>query len=112
MSSSFDVSCERLLELSSEKTLDLLEELGGVQGIASALKTDLKQGISSDSASIQQRIKTFGPNKFTPRETTSFLGFVWESLHDKTLIILLIAAAVSLGLGIWKVSYLAEALYR
>ena len=43
---------------------------------------------------------SFGTNTLPPKESESFLELVWEALQDKTLIMLIVAAVVSLALGL------------
>jgi Ca2+ transporting ATPase len=52
-------------------------------------------------ADIQHRRDTFGSNMIPPKPPKTFLTLVWEALQDVTLIILEIAALVSLGLSFY-----------
>jgi len=47
-------------------------------------------------------VEEFGRNEIPPKPPKSFLRLVWEALQDVTLIILLIAAALSLGLSFYR----------
>lgn len=51
---------------------------------------------------LEHRRKTFGSNVIPPKPPKSFLQLVWEALQDVTLIILIVAAIVSLGLSFYK----------
>nr|XP_017217927.1 PREDICTED: putative calcium-transporting ATPase 7, plasma membrane-type isoform X2 [Daucus carota subsp. sativus] len=73
---------------------------GGVSGIAEKLCTSTTNGLPSDTAKLERRQELFGINKFTEKEVRSFWVFVWEALHDMTLMILAICAFVSLIVGI------------
>lgn len=44
----------------------------------------------------------FGSNLIPPKPPKTFLTLVWEALQDVTLIILEVAAVVSLGLSFYK----------
>lgn len=44
----------------------------------------------------------FGENLIPPKKPKTFLQLVWEALQDVTLIILEVAAIVSLGLSFYK----------
>lgn len=48
------------------------------------------------------RRETFGSNVIPPKPPKTFLQLVWEALQDITLIILEVAAIVSLGLSFYK----------
>lgn len=58
-------------------------------------------GLSGSNADIQHRQDTFGSNMIPPKPPKTFLQLVWEALQDVTLIILEIAALVSLGLSFY-----------
>lgn len=51
---------------------------------------------------MEHRRDTFGSNTIPPKPPKTFLQLVWEALQDVTLIILEIAALVSLGLSFYK----------
>jgi Cation transport ATPase len=51
---------------------------------------------------MEHRRDTFGSNTIPPKPPKTFLTLVWEALQDVTLIILEIAALVSLGLSFYK----------
>lgn len=58
-------------------------------------------GLSGSAADIQHRRDTFGSNLIPPKPPKTFLQLVWEALQDVTLIILEVAALVSLGLSFY-----------
>ncbi|PRD35415.1 UNVERIFIED_CONTAM: Plasma membrane calcium-transporting ATPase 3 [Trichonephila clavipes] len=59
-------------------------------------------GLSGSAADLEHRQKTFGGNIIPPKPPKTFLELVWEALQDITLIILEVAALVSLGLAFYK----------
>ncbi|MQL95173.1 hypothetical protein Taro_027835, partial [Colocasia esculenta] len=71
-----------------------------VKGLANLLKTNLDKGISADESELLRRKNAFGSNTYPRKKGRSFWVFLWEAWQDLTLIILMIAAAVSLALGI------------
>ncbi|BFG13972.1 hypothetical protein CerSpe_002460 [Prunus speciosa] len=105
----FEIDQTTLIDLVKEKSLSQLRELGGVEEIASALKTDADHGIlgNGDAQDIAKRVKAFGSNTYMKPPAKGFFHFVWEAFKDLTIIILLGCAALSLGLGI-KVHGLKE----
>ena len=48
------------------------------------------------------REAVFGTNVIPPKAPKSFLRLVWEALQDVTLLILIVAAIISLGLSFYK----------
>ncbi|KAK1363727.1 Calcium-transporting ATPase [Heracleum sosnowskyi] len=73
---------------------------GGVSGLADKLCTSTTNGLPTDTDSLDRRQELFGINKFTEKELRGFWVFVWEALHDMTLMILAVCAFVSLIVGI------------
>lgn len=59
-------------------------------------------GLSGQPADIEKRKTVFGQNFIPPKKPKTFLQLVWEALQDVTLIILEVAAVVSLGLSFYK----------
>ena len=56
-------------------------------------------GLSDD---LTRRQDVFGSNVIPPKPPKTFLELVWEALQDVTLIILELAAIISLGLSFYK----------
>lgn len=58
-------------------------------------------GLSGNPVDLEKRHTAFGKNFIPPKKPKSFLALVWEALQDVTLIILEIAAVISLGLSFY-----------
>jgi Ca2+ transporting ATPase len=71
----------------------------GVLEICRRLYTSPTEGLSGSPTDIRQRIEVFGSNVIPPKPPKSFLELVWEAIQDVTLIILIVAAIISLGLS-------------
>ena len=81
----------------------LLAEVGGAQGLAAALRSDVKSGLladEADTAAFSRRTALYGENVFAEPELTSFVDMCKDILSDPMLIILLIAGVVSIALGL------------
>lgn len=89
-----------LTELVKEKDLDRVIQLGGIEGLASSLHTNLENGIQGGSHDIERRVQSFGSNTYKKPPTKSFFYFVVEAFKDLTIVILLACATLSLGFGI------------
>ncbi|XP_038876144.1 calcium-transporting ATPase 4, plasma membrane-type-like isoform X2 [Benincasa hispida] len=74
-----------------------LEHYGGVGGLARELNVSLKDGIITSEIPSRQNI--YGLNRYVEKPSRGFWMFVWEALHDLTLVILLVSAVVSIGVG-------------
>lgn len=78
-----------------------LFELGGPDGLADALQTNLKSGLSID-ANHSDRIATFSDNRLPDKKSKSFFRLLWEAYKDKILLMLTAAALISLAIGIYQ----------
>lgn len=58
-------------------------------------------GLPGTAADLDKRKQIFGKNFIPPKKPKTFLQLVWEALQDVTLIILEIAAIISLGLSFY-----------
>ncbi|CBI26325.3 unnamed protein product, partial [Vitis vinifera] len=87
-----------LTAIVKEKNLDLLLEFGGVESVADALETDVKNGICGAVHDIALRQEVFGSNTY--QTAKSLFHFVMEPFKDLTILILLLCATLSLGSGI------------
>lgn len=59
-------------------------------------------GLSGSKDELDRRRDVFGSNTIPPKPPKTFLQLVWEALQDVTLIILEIAAVISLVLAFYK----------
>uniref|UniRef100_A0A6Q2Y7P8 Calcium-transporting ATPase n=1 Tax=Esox lucius TaxID=8010 RepID=A0A6Q2Y7P8_ESOLU len=92
-----------LMELRGAEAISKIgESYGDVQGLCTRLKTSPVDGLSGQPADIDKRKQVFGKNLIPPKKPKTFLQLVWEALQDVTLIILEVAAIVSLGLSFYK----------
>ncbi|XP_073289919.1 calcium-transporting ATPase 10, plasma membrane-type isoform X2 [Primulina huaijiensis] len=96
----FGISAEEMVAISRNHDLSLLQRIGGVKGTAEKLKSNPEKGLSNDETDLVSRKKAFGSNTYPRKKGRSFWRFVWEACRDTTLIILMVAAAASLALGI------------
>lgn len=90
-----------LMELRGREGVSKVNGYGGVQEICKKLYTSPNEGLSGSVADIEHRRDTFGSNMIPPKPPKTFLQLVWEALQDVTLIILEVAALVSLGLSFY-----------
>ncbi|KAF2026034.1 calcium-translocating P-type ATPase [Setomelanomma holmii] len=129
----FAFSPSQLNKLLNPKSLAVYQALGGVQGIATGLQTDLHSGLSidestaprhvsfeeatdlqsptketessrlpSDGKLFEDRIRIHGRNVLPPKKITPLWKLVWNAYNDTVLIVLTVAAAISLALGLYE----------
>ncbi|RIA95340.1 PMCA-type calcium-translocating P-type ATPase [Glomus cerebriforme] len=105
----FKFKPDQLGELIDPKSPDLLKKYGGTKKILEGLRVDPAVGLSSDegldtnrpkSKPFQDRQKVFGKNILPEVSQRSLLSLIWEAYQDKILILLSIAALISLIVGI------------
>ncbi|XP_077121546.1 plasma membrane calcium-transporting ATPase 1 isoform X1 [Ranitomeya variabilis] len=102
----FGITIEELRALMELRSTDALQKIqdcyGDVYGICSRLKTSPHEGLNGNLADLERRQEVFGKNLIPPKKPKTFLQLVWEALQDVTLIILEIAAIISLGLSFYR----------
>jgi Ca2+-transporting ATPase len=126
----FAFSVDQLNKLLNPKSFGALGTFGGLYGLEKGLRTDVRSGLSIDetvlddttnfdrvvarsfvppnNASLDDqpqdrfadRRRVFGINKLPEKKLKSIWELVWIAYNDRVLIILSIAAAVSLAVGI------------
>nr|XP_056722958.1 plasma membrane calcium-transporting ATPase 2 isoform X3 [Euleptes europaea] len=91
-----------LMELrGTEAVVKIKETYGDTEGLCRHLKTSPTEGLPGTAADLDKRKLIFGKNFIPPKKPKTFLQLVWEALQDVTLIILEIAAIISLGLSFY-----------
>ncbi|KRG07257.1 plasma membrane calcium-transporting ATPase 2 isoform X3 [Drosophila mojavensis] len=101
----YGISLKQLRELMEHRGREgvtKISELGGIHELCKKLYTSPNEGLSGSKADEEHRRETFGSNVIPPKPPKTFLTLVWEALQDVTLIILEVAALVSLGLSFYK----------
>ena len=94
-----------LANLVNSKSLEILERLGGVDGLLRGLGTNPRGGLSSDSsrypmsitsladmleAIIEDRQRIYGQNILPQRPSKSLLRLMWLALQNKVIVSLMI----------------------
>ncbi|KAJ3214536.1 hypothetical protein HDU67_001506 [Dinochytrium kinnereticum] len=111
-SNPFDFVADDLVELIDPiKDPFRLANMGGVAAILKGLHVDPETGLhtaggkSADGkgdVSLAVREKVFGPNVLPAVKAKSLLFFILRAMSDKILILLTVAAFVSLGVGLYQ----------
>ncbi|XP_078488037.1 plasma membrane calcium-transporting ATPase 2 isoform X2 [Ciona intestinalis] len=78
------------------------ESYEDINGLCKRLKTSPTDGLSEGPEQLERRRTIFGKNLIPPKKPKTFLELVWEAVQDVTLIILIVAALISLGLSFYK----------
>lgn len=102
-----EADAERILELcqsinqpqAAESNKRVLESIGGVKGLVSSLMSDMKRGV--ELPSVEVRRKAFGTNDLPSAPRKSFTELFIDTFDDATLQILIVAALVSLAVGMY-----------
>ncbi|XP_023366407.1 plasma membrane calcium-transporting ATPase 2 isoform X2 [Otolemur garnettii] len=91
-----------LMELrGTEAVVKIKETYGDTEAICRRLKTSPVEGLPGTAPDLEKRKQIFGQNFIPPKKPKTFMQLVWEALQDVTLIILEIAAIISLGLSFY-----------
>lgn len=101
----YGVTLKQLRDLMETRGLEAIakmnNEFGGVLELCKKLYTSPQDGLGGSQADLEHRKQTFGSNVIPPKPPKPFIELVWEALQDTTLIILILAAIVSLGLSFY-----------
>lgn len=96
----FPITPEELSQLHDPKSLKKLHELGGLAHLADRLHADTDRGLNLEDKDA--RIHSYGTNYLPSKVAKTFFRLCWEALQDKVLILLSVAAVVSLALGLYE----------
>lgn len=77
-----------------------IEEYEGAEAIAGHLHSSIKVGVSDSPRELEARKREYGANYIVPVPPKSFVALMFDAIQDKTLIILIIAALLSMVLGL------------
>ena len=77
-----------------------LELLGGIPELIRKLGITVETGLTPEQVLLSRA--QYGDNSMPSTRTTSYLKLLVAALSDTTLIILIIGASVSFGLGLWE----------
>ncbi|KVI00787.1 Calcium-transporting P-type ATPase, N-terminal autoinhibitory domain-containing protein [Cynara cardunculus var. scolymus] len=94
----YDIEPEDLAYIVRSHNNRTYEFHGGLQGLSRKIKVSLRDGVISSD--IEKRQQIFGCNRFVEKPPRPVWMFVWDALQDLTLIILMVCAVISVGVGI------------
>ncbi|KAI2478857.1 Calcium-transporting ATPase [Pyrenophora tritici-repentis] len=129
----FGFTPSQLSKLLNPKSLPVYHALGGIQGIAAGLQSDIHSGLSADESTVprhisfdeatnpqtptkeiessrppsngqpfEDRIRIHGRNVLPAKKVTPLWRLVWNAYNDTVLIVLTVAAVISLALGLYE----------
>ena len=131
-SSTFDIGPDEMIKLIDPKNPEGYAALGGAEGLSKRLHSNLETGLSSSGWALsegdaeggrrgskaghhhsgadphEERKRVFGTNTLPEPVSKSIFRFMFDALKDKTLIMLLIAAAAEIAIGIYKARFAPE----
>ncbi|BFG38037.1 hypothetical protein CerSpe_243110 [Prunus speciosa] len=94
----FSIHPDELASITRGHDIKALKMHGGIHGILRKVSVSLDEGVKDSNIPIRQNV--YGINRYTEKPPRTFFVFVWEALQDLTLIILMVCAVVSIGVGI------------
>ncbi|KAK9366568.1 hypothetical protein V1509DRAFT_654609 [Lipomyces kononenkoae] len=98
----FGVSPKQLGLINHEsQSLYVMQELGGIDGIATKLNTNLQSGLSvEEDFNVRERV--YDKNVLPAKRSTPLWKLMLIALSDKMLILLSIAAVITFALGLYE----------
>jgi len=100
MAGHYDLTVEDIYGIVSTKDMALVKERGGISGIAKILDANVKKGLENNNADLDKRREAFGANTYPMPPSANWFRLFFDALSDVALIILIVAALVSLIAGI------------
>jgi len=85
--------------------ISILAQMGGVEGIAYALRTDLAKGLGADEldeeddGALKHRRGEYGSNFLSEKPPKSFWALCWDETEDPMLRVLIVAGIISIVTG-------------
>ncbi|KAI7884107.1 PMCA-type calcium-translocating P-type ATPase [Lichtheimia hyalospora FSU 10163] len=98
----FDIRIDELMTLVDPKNISALVRLGGVDKICQSLHVNPKMGLNDIDDDLKARRDTFGSNVLPEAKSKSLWQLIVGASDDKTLIMLTVAAVISLVIGVWQ----------
>lgn len=94
------LSLELLSEIMESKDKKKIDEFGGIGAIGESLGSDIQKGLlNATDIDLDQRRLKYGTNKMERKPPPSIFQLFLDAMKDTTIIILLIAALVSVTIG-------------
>ncbi|KAM3171621.1 hypothetical protein ACTXT7_016258 [Hymenolepis weldensis] len=89
-----------LMELRGKEVVKFIDrEFNGYAGLAKALSSSPDKGLNETD--ILKHREIYGPNVIPQKPPKSIFRLIWEALQDITLLVLIGAAIISLGLSLY-----------
>lgn len=101
----FSLNPDQLSTLIDPKNPWVLKAIGGPENLAKILVSSPKSGLADSQTSpseIEQREKVYGKNLLPEKKSANLFKIILLTLNDKVLIILIVAALISLALGLYE----------
>ncbi|KAF6160577.1 hypothetical protein GIB67_019517, partial [Kingdonia uniflora] len=102
----FKIDPKSLVNVVKERSLELLGQLGGVEGVVALVETDAENGIVDGVKNLSCRRNVFGGNTYLMKKPLKgFFYFMVEAFKDTTILIQLVCAVLSLDFKINKAGW-------
>eukprot|EP01100_Stratorugosa_tubuloviscum_P004637 TRINITY_DN2167_c0_g1_i7.p1 TRINITY_DN2167_c0_g1~~TRINITY_DN2167_c0_g1_i7.p1 ORF type:complete len:1023 (+),score=555.41 TRINITY_DN2167_c0_g1_i7:262-3330(+) len=99
----FRADADHLADMIQDQDLQKLEQFGGAEGLIQSLVTDVDDGLSQGEVldNFSRRRAIYGANVYPKKASKSLLSMIWDALQDRMLQILIVAAIISIFLGVF-----------
>lgn len=99
----YSIGPDELAELHDPKSMKKFYELGGIDSLSANFKTSTRGGLNDeDEHDMKRRMEYYGTNKLPTKVRKNFFQLCFDALKDKVLILLSVAAVISLALGLYE----------
>ena len=98
MSKLSQAELDALVSMELPEVKEALQKIDGTAGLLKAFGTDPDKGLTT--AQVEASREQYGENVFPEAPLKTYLEFLLDTFNDTTLLVLLVAACVSLVVGI------------
>jgi magnesium-transporting ATPase (P-type) len=83
------------MDFGDKRGIKKVTQYGGIEDIANHLKTNLKDGLPPNDASLEERKREYGANVLEQNSQKSFIAYMYDAIQEPILIFLIFAAFIT-----------------
>lgn len=89
------------IQLKTKERQELLGEFKNIEGLCHLLNVNPATGlVTTDTEDLRDRAVKYGVNELPQKKSRALINFIWQALHDKLLIVLMICALTTVIISI------------
>lgn len=85
------------IQLKTKDRQKILSEFKNIEGLCRLLNVNQATGlVTTDTNDMRERAIRYGVNDLPRKKSKAFIDFIWQALHDRLLIVLIICALITI----------------